>query len=821
MAHLAARLRERLPQEYPLGAQNSARSPWDVQQQTFWHRPMAYAVALSARRANTASSTVSLAVLSGFALALLAPIAQRRAPRRAGLLLAMLPVALAAYFLYLLGAVQHGPLRESRPWLPRFDVDLAFFADGLSALFAAIIAGVGAVVLVYSSEYLKGNPLLGRFYAYILAFMAAMLGVALSDNLITLFVFWELTSLSSYLLIGFDHEQATSRKAALQALLVTGGGGLALLAGLLLLGSAAGTFTLSEIVQERGDLSKHALYVPVVLLVLAGAFTKSAQFPFHFWLPNAMAAPTPVSAYLHSATMVKAGIYLMARLSPALGGTPLWSWLLVSTGATTLLVGAWLSVRQTDLKRLLAYSTLSVLGALTLLLGSGTRATVHAAIILLVAHAAYKGALFLVAGCIDHEAGTRDVRLLSGLRKFMPITATVSVLAALSMAGVAPFFGFVSKELLYESLREGGVSGTTSLAVAVAGNVLLGAVAGLAGLKPFFGPPPTHSRSIHDPPVTLWAGPALLALLGLGLSAFARPISGVLASAAAATYGEAVPITLSLWHGVNLTLFLSLGTLLGAVGVYYLRPRLIALTQRAEFIGAYGPGRLYEEGLRALVWLAGAQTRLLQSGSLRNYVAICVAAGVVLTASAFARVPDFITLAPLGEVRVHEATAAVVVLFAGGAATVTRSRLAAVVALGATGYGVALFYILFGAPDLALTQFSVETLSVILFLLVVYRLPPFIRVTPLSSRLRDALIAAGAGVLMTLLVLATAATPHDARVSRWLSDHSLTSANGRNVVNVILVDFRALDTLGEITVLGVAAVGVFALVKLRLAPKNA
>ncbi|HRF49684.1 MAG TPA: proton-conducting transporter membrane subunit, partial [Anaerolineales bacterium] len=427
------------------------------------------------------------AIGSGFILASLAPALTPRLGRWAGWVLAGLPAAIVLLLIVQWPVVAGGrAIVEAYPWVPELGVSLSLRLDGLGLLFALLISGIGALVAVYGGGYLKGDRDLGRFYAWLLVFMAAMLGVASADNLLALFIFWELTSLSSYMLIGFGHDRASARQAALQALLVTGGGGLALLAGLVLLGLAGGTFELSALLSQGEALRAHALYVPAVVLILLGAFTKSAQFPFHFWLPNAMEAPTPISAYLHSATMVKAGVYLLLRLSPALGGTELWIYAVGGVGATTMLLGAVLALAQTDLKRLLAYSTVSALGMLTLLIGLGTKLALEAAVVLLAAHALYKGALFLVAGILDHETGTRDITRLGGLLRQLPITATAAGIAALSMAGVPPLFGFISKELIYEAALAGG-AGPALIAIVVVAGVSFAVVAGLVGLAPFWG----------------------------------------------------------------------------------------------------------------------------------------------------------------------------------------------------------------------------------------------------------------------------------------------------------------------------------------------
>ena len=754
-----------------------------------------------------------LAILSGFAFALMAPWIHRAAPKNAAWVLAVLPVALTAYFLGLLRDAAAGTVAAQRiSWLPALGIDLAFSADGLGALFATAISGVGAIVVVYTGGYLRGHPRQGRFLAYLLAFMASMLGVALADDLIALFVFWELTSLSSYLLIGFAHDAKGSSESAQQALIVTAGGGLALLAAFLLLGQAAGTFSISEIVSRGDEIRGHGHYLAILLLVAAGAFTKSAQFPFHFWLPNAMVAPTPVSAYLHSATMVKAGIYLLARLSPVLAGTDSWRWLLTIAGGVTMIAGASFALSQRDLKRQIAYATISVLGTLTLLLGHGTDAAVAAAMVMFVAHASYKGALFLVVGSIDHEVGTRDANKLSGLARRMPITAAAGVAAALSMAGFPPFLGFLSKETVYEAFDPVAM-GAVLLGVAAAAKLLLVAVSAMTGIRPFFGAPGAEGG--HEAPLSMWLGPVLLAAIGLVGGLAAGPLSSVLTAAARAVRPGA-EVDLALWHGVSFSFLLGLGTLAAGLLLFVVRARVIALVSPVRALARWGPERIYAIGDATVNLVARASTGLLQHGYLRHYVGVIIVTTVGLVGLALFR--EGVPFASLNtpDVRFHELAVAVMVLFAAAATASVDSRIAAVAALGAVGYGVALLFVLFGAPDLAITQFSIETLTVLLFLMVVYRLPPYVRRAHPVARTRDAVVAAAAGLLMTLLVLTVTSVPEASQVSRWFAENSEPLAQGRNVVNVILVDFRALDTLGEITVLAVAAIGVFALMKLRL-----
>nr|MBA2432325.1 Na(+)/H(+) antiporter subunit A [Chthoniobacterales bacterium] len=460
---------------------------------------------------------MTFAILSVFLLAALAPTLHRFLRGATGWVLALLPLGLSLWFWTLLPQVADGAIVESIPWVPSLGLALAFRIDGLSLLFLLLIAAIGALILVYAGGYLHGHRHEGRFFGFILFFMGSMLGLVASENLIVMFVFWELTSLASYLLIGFDHEQPKARASALQALLITGGGGLALLAGFILLGQVGGSYSFSELLQNGDAVREHTLYLPILLLVLAGALTKSAQMPFHFWLPSAMAAPTPVSAYLHSATMVKAGVFLLARMNPLLGETVPWHNILTIVGVITMLGGALLALPQTDLKLLLAYSTVSALGALVLLLGIGTRLAMEAAIVYLFVHALYKAALFMVAGAIDHEAGTRDVRSLSGLIRIMPITAVAAGLAALSMSGFPPLLGFIGKELLYEAKVQSADIGLLVTGMGVLANVAMVAVALLVGFTPFHGILRKPGARGHEPSLALWLGPATLAGLSVVL----------------------------------------------------------------------------------------------------------------------------------------------------------------------------------------------------------------------------------------------------------------------------------------------------------------
>jgi multicomponent Na+:H+ antiporter subunit A len=745
-------------------------------------------------------------VLFGFGLGLLAPLLCRIARGWTGWLLAAYPAA--AFLLLLVGELEP---EQQLAWGTSLGLELSFALDGLSRLFALLITGVGAFVLIYAGAYMRGRPHLGRFFASLVGFMAAMLGLVLADNVLLLFVFWELTSITSFLLIGFEHERSAARAAALQALYVTAGGGLALLAGLLLLADAGGSSSLRSLALTGATIRGDGLYAPLLLLVLVGAFTKSAQVPFHFWLPNAMEAPTPVSAYLHSSTMVKAGVYLLARLHPALGGTTLWMTLVGGVGAATAVTAAVLAWRQTDLKRILAYSTVSALGMMTMLLGLGGDLALRAAVLLILAHALYKGALFMVAGTIAHESGERNLSRLAGLGRSMPLTGTAAALAALSMAGVPPFGGYLAKELMLEAALHTPVIGALAAGVLVMSVLLLGAVAFLVGFRPFRGAPVNAAR-VHDGAPGLWLGALVLAVTGATVGIvpilFADSLVHEAAGAIGASPGGAP--TLALWHGVTAPLLLGAGAILGAW--------LLARTWSApaeERPAAGAAERAYLSALRTLTGVATRQTRAIQSGYLRYYLLVTIGVAALLAGGTLV----VFGVPPLGRgsrsVAAHEAFLLLLVVASALGAARSRSRLGSVAALGIVGYCVALIYVIHGAPDLAMTQFVIETLTVILFLFAFRGLPAATFRTGRRTHLRDGTVAAATGLLMTVLVIVATSAQHAPPTSGYFLENSVDAAHGRNVVNVILVDFRALDTLGEISVLALAGIGVYALLRLQ------
>lgn len=731
------------------------------------------------------------------------------------LLWALVPAVGAIWIAYLAGGLSEAPMLAVRvAWFEQLGAGLDLRLDGWSALMAILVCGVGAMVVVYAHGYLGAGADRGRFLLFLFGFMAAMLGLVLSDNIMLLFVFWELTSITSYLLIGFEHERAEARGKALQALLVTGTAGLALLAGLVLMGLSADAWRISELVAMGEVLRSDPNYPLMVSLILLGAMAKSAQVPLHFWLPNAMAAPTPVSAFLHSATMVKAGVFLLAALAPALGGTLWWHAPLITLGALTLLTGTLLGLVQTDLKRILAYTTLAVLGALTLLLGLGTDLALKSLVVFLLGHALYKAALFMVAGTVDHETGTREVRALGGLRKVMPFTAAAALLAALSKAGFPPFLGFIGKEYVYKSGTALDAMAPVLVGVMLVGNILLFALALKAGLHPFWSARESGAPEwrVHEGAATLWAPPLVLALAGLVLGLLPGWVSDALVLPAASVLaGHPVQTPLALWHGLSVPLALSVLTMVGGILVYRQRRFWWRGQDRVERIS--GPLTVYESGLRRTVDLAKRTTRAVQQGALSHYVFVVVLATAALVGWKFARFAGWPDWSDVSPVAVGAALAGIAVAAGALLAAGSTSRLHTLLGLGVVGLGGAYLFYYYSAPDLAITQLLVESLTVLLLVMVLHRLPDLRPHRGVWRRWRDRLVAAALGAGMALLVLKAMQVQLADTIAGRLSEWSYAEAYGRNVVNVILVDFRALDTLGEIIVLAIAALGVTALLR--------
>ncbi|MDN3524259.1 putative monovalent cation/H+ antiporter subunit A [Halomonas sabkhae] len=756
---------------------------------------------------------MQLAILTGFGLACMAPWLHRWLGRYTPLMMALWPMFIAGWLVLQWPVVLGGePVLLEWAWVPALDISLNFYLDGLAWLFAMLISVVGALVLVYTGEYLKGERDLPRFLVIISAFMTSMLGLVLADNLVTLFVFWELTSITSYLLIGFHHQDPVARRSAQQGLFVTVGGGLALLAGLVMLAQAGGSWSLAALTQSGEQLVGHELYTPILICVLLGAFTKSAQFPFHFWLPNAMAAPTPVSAYLHSATMVKAGVYLLARLHPALGDTLLWEMTLSLVGALTMATGALLAIRETHVKKLLAYSTVMALGTLTMLLGIGTRDALVAFVVFLLAHSLYKGALFMVAGILDHATGTKDVTAMGGLRSAMPRTAAVACVAALSLAGLPPLLGFVGKELMLTSLLGALPYGGLVLALAFTGAFLTLAVAAIVALRPFFGPVRDTPVTPHEAPLGMLVGPALLAGLSLLFGLLPGLLDGLVAVTVSGLGVSEPGVHLALWHGLNPALGLSLVSLVLGTLVFFCWGRVRHALARFDPVMRHGPEWGYERLMAGLVKLAEWQTRWLQNGHVRHYLAMTLLVLMGLVGHALFLRHRFVIDVGV-DAYFHEVVVAGLMAAAALTACLMRSRLAAVAAVGIMGFCIALTFVLFSAPDLAITQLLVETLTVVLLVLVLFRLPRFTRLSTPVERWRDVLVAGSFGLLMALFMLSVLTADALPRISDYMVANSQPLGHGHNIVNVILVDFRALDTLGEMFVLALAAIGVQAMLR--------
>ncbi|WP_278236205.1 Na+/H+ antiporter subunit A [Isoptericola sp. AK164] len=769
-------------------------------------------------------------LLLTFALALSAPVLVARLGRRAFWILALGPAAAAGYALASTTAVLDGryPV-TSIPWVPGLDLSLDLRLDALSWLMLLVVGGVGALVLVYCSAYFARDAFgTGRFAATLTAFSGAMIGLVVADDLLLLFVFWELTTVFSYLLIGHYADRKASRRAAMQAIVVTTAGGLVMLVGLIVLGVSTGTWRLSEVVAAPPT---GTAAVVASLCLVAGAATKSALVPFHFWLPAAMAAPTPVSAYLHAAAMVKAGVYLVARFAPGLSGEPVWRWSVVALGGATLLVGGYRALRQHDLKLVLAFGTVSQLGLLVLLLGLGTRAAALAGLALLGAHAMFKATMFLVVGAVDVATGTRDLRRLSGLWRAMPVTAAAGLLATASMIGVPPTAGYVAKEAALEGLWHDVTHGADALEVAALAAVVVGSILTVTyGLRFWWGafgtkaspadggapdggtPAVPHRRQ----PVLLVAPPAVLALGGLLVALVPSAGERVLAPYAD-TYPAGDPGHLVLWGGLTPALATSAVVLAAGAVLFWQRVRVERW--QSAMPSPRGADVVYRRSMRRLDDLAADVTGATQRGSLPFYlgivlVVLAVAPGAVILSGLLSGSTVAVDVVPWD--RPAQAAVVGIVVVAAVLATRARRRLKAVVLVGVAGYANAALFLLHGAPDLALTQVLVETVTLVVLVLVLRRLPPYFTDRPLAaSRWVRLALGVTTGVVMMALTLAAPLARVQQPISVDFPAESVEYGSGRNIVNVTLVDIRAWDTVGELSVLLVAATGVASLVFLR------
>jgi multicomponent Na+:H+ antiporter subunit A len=773
---------------------------------------------------------VTLVLLAPLTAALAAPLLLHLLGRRATpWVLAAVPITAVTVLAARCNAAPE-PLFASWPWASQLGVELAFRTDGLSVVFALLVGWIGGLTTLYAGGYLRDHPQLGRFYLIFLSFIASMLGLVLADNIFVLFVCWELTSITSFFLIGFKHQADDARDAARKAILTTGAGGLAMLGGLVILALIAqrtagldlpAAATISALLPLGAILQADALFPAALLLILAGAATKSAQMPFHFWLPAAMAGPAPVSALLHSATMVKAGVFLMARLLPVLGGCALWHIFVIPLGTVTMLGGAMLALRMRDLKAVLAYTTVSALGTLVLLLGIGTPEAVGAMVVFLIVHALYKATLFMVAGNVDHEVGNRDLATLSGLRRAMPLTALAALLAAMSMGGAPPALGYIGKKLPLQAALDLGVLGDWLVFAASITNIAMVVVALAVAVRPFWGRRTAESRAAHEAPPSMLVGPLLLAGLGLAVGLVPSLFNFTLGESAASVIAtQPVAIKLTLWSGLSLESLLLMGLSLAVFGVGYLAYRRLHLFWRLPGLprplAALSPDTLYERALVGTLDLAALHTRLLQNGSLRFYLTVVILATVALTAPALIRALGAADAPELPTQRyLYEPMLALLIAAGGLAAAAAKRPVVSMIFAGITGLGMAMVFGLYGGIDLAITQLLVETLLVVVLLAALLRLPPLRRSVPRLPRLRDGLIATAGGAMAAGVVLVASAGDRPTPVADAMLAASAPEAFGRNVVNVILVDFRALDTMGEITVVAAAVVGIWALLRQR------
>ncbi len=795
------------------------------------------------------------AILAPFVLAALVPAIRKGTKKiHTGWIVLILPVLLFLNFLRYLPVVRNDVSETfSLPWIPSLGINFTVYLDGLGLLFALLITGIGALVVLYSIYYLNPEQeAIHRFYLYLLLFMGAMLGIVLSDNMIVLYTFWELTSISSFLLIAFWYERDRSRYGALKSMLITVFGGFAMLAGFVVLHHMTGTWSIRETIAMVGNVQGHPLFLLAMILILLGAFTKSAQFPFHIWLPDAMEAPTPVSAYLHSATMVKAGIYLVARFSPVFAGQAEWFWIVSLVGIITMCYGSILAVKQTDLKALLAYSTISQLGLIMSLFGAGSAAVYYgygeesmiytaatmAAIFHLVNHATFKGALFMVAGIVDHETGTRDIRRLGGLISLMPISFTVACISGFSMAGVPPFNGYLSKEMFLEAMVELthlhifelGTWGILFPILAFLGSVFTFVYSMILIFKTFRGPLQKEKLGItpHEAPAGMLISPVILAVCVVVLGLFPNVLSysiiepamrSVLPSLVAP--GEHFDVHISFWHGFTPALFMTMGVIvLGTVlylllnrwkGIYAIYPDKLSWNHMYDSLLRYG-----EKASRML-------TDAYMNRSARNYLVYIFGFMVIVLGAALWRADVLSLMTPdTAPINIYEIVLIALLVISAVAVPFARQRLIAVIMTGAVGYLVTLFFVLFRAPDLALTQMIIETVSVVLFLLCFYHMPELRReVSSRKYRSLNIIIAVSVGVVVTLISLSASGSSSFESIADYFVKNSHDLGGGDNVVNVILVDFRGFDTMLEITVLGIASLGIYSMIQLQLQGRDA
>ena len=760
------------------------------------------------------------------------------------------PVALFIYYVGFINMTMDGGHASSElQWIPSLGIAFVSYIDGLSLLFTLLITGIGTLVVLYSIFYLdKDREKLNNFYVYLLIFMTAMLGIVQSDNVISLYLFWELTSISSFLLIGYWYTRDGSRFGALKSMMITVFGGLMMLGGFVLLGIMGDTFSIRELIANQSSFVGHEFFTLALVLVLLGAFTKSAQFPFHIWLPDAMEAPTPVSAYLHSATMVKAGLYLVARFTPIFAGSEVWIWLVTGIGLLTLFWGSFFAVKQTDLKAILAFSTISQLGLIMSLLGAGALAyhsddpifkfATFAAIFHLINHATFKGSLFMIAGIVDHETGTRDIRKLGGLMSIMPVSFTVAFIGAMSMAGLPPFNGFLSKEMFLQSML--AIQHFELFNFATWG-IIFPVVAWIASVftlvysfyfvfRTFAGKQKSEPlpNKPHEASVGMLLSPVILAVLVVVIFFIPNLVGKWLIKPAVIAvqpgiYGHPseVAVHVSAWHGFAAP---ELWMTVAIVGVGIVLFLTMARWQKLYDIQPeyFSLNALYDSAMMMSEGGMNRLSRFYMNGLIRTYLIYMFAFIAAITAATlFVKEAFVVDMESFSPVNLYGILTAVVLIIAVCMVLLAKTKLSAIIALGAVGYSVALFFVIFKAPDLALTQLVIETVSVALFLLAFQRLPKLnTHGETKRNKLGNAVIAAGVGITVTLVALSAHSQKLIPSISQYYKDTVYSEAAGGNIVNVILVDYRGFDTLFEISVLAIAGIGVLGMIRLRLARKE-
>lgn len=762
--------------------------------------------------------------LASFIVFLFVPICVRYIHGKiVGWALAIFPLLLFLYFISLIPATMGGKIiKSSLDWFPALGINFLFYIDGLSLLFALLISGIGIFIVIYSAYYLEDHSYLSRYYNYLFFFMLSMLGLILANNLIIIFIFWELTSIASYLLIGFNHEQLKAREAATQALFITSLGGLALLICFILIGVASQTYNLSEIMLQGSLLQHSSSFIIILILMLLGSFTKSAQFPFHFWLPNAMEAPTPVSAYLHSATMVQVGIYLLARFHPLLSQSPWWFFFLTIAGAITMMGGAVLAIIQTDMKLILAYTTMTALGSLIFLLGSPHEMVIKAAVSFLVAHALYKATLFMVVGDIQHQIGTRDIREVGGLYRSMPITFMAVIVAGASMAGIPPLLGFYVKELFYEANLAIPVASQILTFIVVVSNMITAMMAFSIIFRPFFGKRKPNIQ-IKEANINMSINALFLAVITLIFSIFPFVLNRIILSpAASAILNRVVVVELTLWHGFTPSLALSCITLLGAMLLYLKRNFVKNCINYFRIVLNHGPNWFYNQLIQKILDFANFQTMILQNGKLRIYLAVIFMTVAGCSVGGLMQQPIFSIFKWPASVNIFALFLAIWILVTAFATLWVQSYFVGLIFLGLFGSSVALFFVINAAPDVAMTQVLIETLIIIMVVLNFSRHPMLskIKKEKMIWRAINITISLVIGFSFTVLLLIITDLPFSDKIGNYFLENSRTLGHGSNVVNVILVDFRSFDTLGEIIVIAVSALGVFGLIKKKFSNED-